>query len=171
MKRIEDLPREDLIKLVYLSSELAIAIDGLWFLSSEQAFGFDRALDMDIQVWKRYAKLSLKRIRKHFELPVEGLDAIKQIMRLDPLWLSIEFDLIEDPPDSLIFQVTNCPSLLAMEKMGRETFTCEAVEKVYLTELCKAIDPRIKVEALKLPPRKNSDDICCKWKFYMDSIS
>ncbi len=170
MKRIEDLPREDLIKLVYLAADLAIAVDGLWFLSAEQAFSFDHALDMDIQVWKRYAKVSIKRIRKHFELPLDGLNTIKEIMLLDPMWLSVDFDLIEDPPDSLIFQVTNCPSLLAMEKMGREMFTCEAVEKVYLTELCKAVDPKIKVEALKLPPRKNPDDICCKWKFYLDDI-
>ncbi len=166
MKRIEDLPKEDLLKLVYLSADLAIAVDGLWFLAAEKAFDFDRALDMDIQVWKKYAKLSIKRIRKHFDIPLDGLNAIKEIIFLDPLWHSIEFDLIEEPADNLIFQVTNCPSLLAMEKMGRETFTCEPVEKAYLTELCKAIDPRIKVKPLKLPPRKNPDEICCRWKFY-----
>ena len=50
MKRIEDLSREDLIKRLRLASELASAVDGLWFLAAEEAEGFDLhivALDGD----------------------------------------------------------------------------------------------------------------------------
>ena len=39
-----------------------------------------------------------------------------------------------------------------MEKMGREQLTCEPVEGAYLEALAAAVDPAIKVQALKLPP-------------------
>jgi hypothetical protein len=29
------------------------------------------------------------------------------------------------------------------------------------------INPKIKVDALKYPPRKNKNDIACKWHFYI----
>ena len=54
-----------------------------------------------------------------------------------------------------------------MEKMGRETLTCDPVEIDYFTELVESIDPRIKVTPLKLPPRQSADDICCQWLFTM----
>ena len=68
MINYEELSKDELIKRAKLTSELAIAIDGLWFLSAEKANGFDKALDMDIEVWERYFSVSIKRIRKYFDI-------------------------------------------------------------------------------------------------------
>ncbi|MBT3310910.1 MAG: hypothetical protein HN737_10770 [Desulfobacterales bacterium] len=168
MINYEELSKDELIKRAKLTSELAIAIDGLWFLSAEKANGFDKALDMDIEVWERYFSVSIKRIRKYFDIKLNGLEGIKEIMRYDPMWDPIGYELIEDSPDSLIFQVHNCPALEGMEKIGREILTCEPVEGAYLKKLAETCDPKLKVKALKLPPRKSPDELCCQWRFFFE---
>ena len=38
------------------------AIDGLWFIAVESRHGFDDALELDLEVWKQYGVVILKRI-------------------------------------------------------------------------------------------------------------
>jgi hypothetical protein len=164
-EKLEDLSREELLKRVRLTAEMSIALDGLWFMAAEMAAGYDKALEMDIHVWQRYVPVSIKRIRKYFDLSASGLEGVKEIMKYDPLWLPINIDFPEDTSRRLVFRVKNCPALEAMERMGRELLTCEPVEGAYLTALAQAVDPRIKLTAMKLPPRRSPDEICCQWLF------
>ena len=167
MQNIRDLSREDLIKYLEFLSGLTMAVDGLWFVAAEKATDFDRALEMDIKVWTWYAPLLVKRIRKNFIVDGTGLEALKQIMGHDPMWWTVDVALTEDTPERLIFEVRDCPALAAMEKMERKRLTCEPVERAYLDALAAAVDPGIKVQALKLPPRKSPGEICCRWAFHV----
>jgi len=166
IQNLEDLSREELIKRVQLNADLAQVVDGLWFIAVEKDSDFNRALDMDIDVWKNYVHVSKKRIQKYFNISSIGLAAVKEFLEYDP-WLEIEIQ--EETPERLVFQITNCPGLEAMEKMGRKMLTCDPVEIEYFTELVGSIDPRIKVTPLKLPPRQSPDDICCKWLFTLEN--
>ncbi len=163
IERIEALSREDLLKRIMLMADLAMAVDGLWFLAVEKADGFDKALAMDVEVWERYARLSVKRIKKHFPIASDPLEAIKDVISYDPLWYWMDFEFVEDDPRRLVFRVNTCPALEAMERMGREVLTCEPVEGAYLAALAETVDRRIRVKPLKLPPRKSPDEVCCSW--------
>lgn len=165
MKALEDLSREELLRRVLLAADLASAIDGLWFLAAERSEGFEKALQMDVEVWERYASVFLKRVRKYFPLPTGGLEGLRQIMLLDPLWLPVEYELIRDRTDRLILEVKGCPFLEAMERMGRSRLTCEPVETAYLTALARSVDPGIRVRPLLLPPRQEPTEVCCRWQF------
>jgi hypothetical protein len=166
MRNIEELSREDLIQYLRFLSELTMAVDGLWFLAAEKATDFDRALEMDVNVWTGYASLLVKRIRKTFSVDGTGLEALKQIMRHDPTWWTAAVALTEDTPQRLVFEVRDCPALVAMEKMKRGQLTCERVERAYFEALAQAVAPEIKVQALKLPPRNSPTEICCRWAFH-----
>jgi Family of unknown function (DUF6125) len=166
VRDLESLSREEAVKYLKFLSGLAIAVDGLWFMAAERAAGYDKALEMDVDVWVGYARVVVKRIRRDFQIQGTGLEALKEIISHDPMWWSMgEFKIIEDSPGRLAFEVRDCPSLMAMEKMGREKLTCEPVEGAYLQALAAAVDPGIKVHALKLPPRKSPDEVCCRWAF------
>jgi hypothetical protein len=165
MEGIESLSREELLQRLRLAADLASAIDGLWFLAAERSEGFEKALRMDVEVWERYASVFLKRVRKYFPLPSGGLEGLRQIMLLDPLWLPVEYELIRDRADQLILEVKRCPFLEAMERMGRTTLTCEPVETAYLTALARAVDSGIRVRPLLLPPRQEPAQVCCRWQF------
>ena len=165
MQKLEDLSKEELIKRLRLAVDLAIAVDGLWFLAAEEAQEFESAPAMDVKVWERYAPLSVKRIRKRFNLLSKGLEAIKEVMGYDPFYSPMKFEFNQDGPDRLILQVNSCPGLETQERMGREIMTCEAMEIAYMTKLAETIDPKIQVKPLKLPPRSSPDEICCSWLF------
>ena len=167
MQNIRDLSRDDLIKYLEFLSGLTMAVDGLWFVAAEKATDFDRALEMDVNVWTWYAPLLVKRIRKNFTIDGTGLAALKQIMSHDPMWWTVDVVLTEDTPERLVLEVRDCPALAAMEKMERKQLTCEPVERAYLEALAAAVDPGIKVQALKLPPRKSPGEMCCRWAFHV----
>jgi hypothetical protein len=168
MENFENLSREDLIKYLEFLSGLTMAVDGLWFVAAEKATDFDRALEMDTNVWSWYAPLLVKRIRRNFPVDGTGLEALKQIIRHDPMWWTVDVAITEDTPRWLVFEVRDCPALVAMEKMNRKRLTCEPVEQAYLKALAAAVDPDIKVEVLKLPPRTSPTEICCSWAFHVE---
>jgi hypothetical protein len=169
MRDLDNLTREEAIHYLKFLSGLAIAVDGLWFMAVEKATDYDKALEMDVEVWTGYARVVVKRIRKNFQIHGTGLQALKEIVHHDPMWWSMgELRIVEDTPTRLVFEVVDCPSLLAMEKMGREKLTCEPVEGAYLEALAAAVDPDIHVEALQLPPRKSPDEVCCRWAFRLE---
>ncbi len=165
MQNLDNLSHDQLVKYAKFLSSLAFAVDGLWFMAAEKATNFDEALAMDINVWTWYAPLLVKRIRKNFQIKGCGLTALKEIIRHDPMWWSMEAKITEDTPLRLVFEVRDCPALIAMEKMKREQLTCEPVERAYLEALAAAVDPIIRVEPRKLPPRQSADEICCRWAF------
>lgn len=166
IQNLEDLSKAELIKRVQLNAELAQVVDGLWFIAVEKDSDYDKALDLDIDVWKNYVHVMKKRVQKYFNVTSTGLAAVKDLLEYDP-WLEIE--VLEETPERLSIQVVRCPGLEAMEKMGREMLTCDPVEIIYLTELVESIDLRIKVIPIKLPPRLSPDDICCKWLFTLEN--
>lgn len=43
------------------------SVDGLWFLMVEKEFGFEKALEIDNEVWKVFSKTQIRKIRSFFE--------------------------------------------------------------------------------------------------------
>ena len=168
MQDLESLSREELIKKLKLAMEVSTAVDGIWFMSAEEENGFDKALELDIRVWERYPKVLKKRLGKYYELKKEGLEGIREMIELDPMMIPIDFEFTQPDESSLIFKVIKCPALEAMERIGRKNYTCEPVETAFLKNMAKLFDERIQVMALRLPPRKKPNDVCCEWLFTLD---
>ena len=67
IQNIEELSREELIKRVQLNAELAQVVDGLWFIAVEKDSDYNKALDLDIDVWKNYVHVMIKTGTKIFQ--------------------------------------------------------------------------------------------------------
>ena len=165
----EDLSTEEIVKKLQLAAELATALDGLWFLAAEKAMDFGKALDMDVDVWAKYASVSVRRMRKYFNLSENGLEAVKEVIEYDPIcWGPMDFEFGGDPPQQMVFQVNRCRILEGQERMGRKIFTCVPVVTAYFSKLAETLDPKIRFKPLKLPPRQSPDEICCSWLFSLE---
>jgi len=73
-------------------------------------------------------------------------------------------------PNHFISTVTKCPYLEAAEDMGIPEFIrplCEVVEP-YLMPFYYQNHPKLKITPLKLPPRKDKSEICCKLEFKIE---
>ncbi len=90
------------------------AIDGLWFLSVENHLDFDTALKIDLDVWKNYGIIILKRMGKMAGRPLgkgELIDLptvkffLETLSKIDGTEYASEF--LDD--STLEFKVHRCP--------------------------------------------------------------
>jgi len=81
-------------KIRYLKRSYS-AVDGLWFMKVEDSFDFDKALEIDNEVWKVVPKIQARFLKSILEVD-EGLEALEQCfsekLRLD----DIEFEAKRD---------------------------------------------------------------------------
>ncbi|UCE59816.1 MAG: hypothetical protein JSU63_20530 [Phycisphaerales bacterium] len=86
MEHLEDLSREELLKLIDVHAKNWLAHDGCWFLAAEEKYGFEAAIELDTRAVGLFSQAEAKRIVKAFEIPENGgLDALTKGPALPPL--------------------------------------------------------------------------------------
>ena len=93
--------------------------DGLWFIKVEESLGFDKALDLDDEVWKILPKIQARMLKTMGNLG-NGLDALRECVTTRLTLDGFAFEIEEDPAgNSLQVRVTDCPWHNLMVKSGR----------------------------------------------------
>ena len=83
MSLIDQLDREELSSLTRAYAFSWLAHDGCWFLAAEDAYGMDRAIDLDRESWRRFGPIEATRIARCRNLPPDGgLDALQEALSL-----------------------------------------------------------------------------------------
>ena len=176
----------------YLQNSYA-KVDGLWFLKIEEQFGFEKALDIDLEVWKvmpkiqaRYLKSvpGIKEIADSFDMFFECL---KIKMKLDNFKIravrskqdtrnkikdskksaNLGSDLKEN--NVITITVNNCPWHNLMIKSGRENLSERIGSAICWNEysiFASEFDKNIKFE---LGERICKGSTCCKFIFTKES--
>ena len=177
----------------YLQNSYA-KVDGLWFLKIEEQFGFEKALDIDAEVWKvmpkiqaRYLKTvpEIKEIADSFDMFFECLE-IK--MKLDNFITktaqsrqntknkikdckkkSANHSSTLEENNVITITINNCPWHNLMIKSGRENLSEKIGSVICRNEysiFASEFDKNIKFE---LGERICKDSVCCKFVFTKDS--
>ena len=109
------------------------AVDGLWFVMVEDAHGFDRALELDREVWAVMPKIQARRARELLEL--HG-DAPVDLARCIGLKFSADSQNAEISHDAhgVRVRLTACMWLDAMRRSGREHLASRVGEVICNTE-------------------------------------
>ena len=162
---LEKMSKEELIAMVKAHSRLFLALDGFWFLAVEEAYGYDAALEVDLDVWNKYFPYEAKYLRKKLDLKKEGIPGIVEVLKncaFAPAMSKVVVSEASEERGDIGYY--DCPSLLAMEKAGRDQFTCNAGECLF-DNFAKSIDPAVKCRMIGGPPRKSPEDVSCRWEF------
>jgi hypothetical protein len=120
------------------------AVDGLWFMKVEEKHGFDRALDVDNEVWKVMPKIQARMLKSMLKLK-HGPDAL-----LKGLETKLELDgfkfKTEKTENSFRITISDCPWHNLMTKSGREklsaavgTTICNTEYQVWVSELAETM--------------------------------
>ena len=81
-KAIEQLSKEDLLKLIDIYSKNWLAMDGVWFQSVENKFGMDEAIFHDENAWRVFTVVEANRIKEFLGLPKQaGLEGLKKALQ------------------------------------------------------------------------------------------
>ena len=82
-REIEELSKEDLLRLIEIYSKNWLAMDGVWFQSIERKLGMDEAIEHDRNAWRRFTEIEAKRIKRFLKLPERsGIEGLKKALSL-----------------------------------------------------------------------------------------
>ncbi len=167
MDWIEELSREDLIKLVRVYAKNWLAHDGCWFLAAEERDGLEAAMELDARSWERFAPAEARRIMKEFSIPANGgLEALKKALQLR-LYAAINSQEITTPDENtLVFRMLECRVQKTRKEKGLPEFPCKPVGMVEFTTFAGAVDRRIHTRCITCPPDPVGD-CYCSWEFTM----
>ena len=109
------------------------AVDGLWFLTVEEAAGFDKALEMDRRVWEALAKIQARKAR---ELTGSIGNTAEELVRCFSLKLAADGHRFESSvrPGEVRFIIRQCPWLKLMQGSDREHLAREVAQAICPTE-------------------------------------
>jgi len=143
------------------------AIDGLWFMASESKLGFEAALELDMEVWKNYGMVMLKRVAKAMGLTInpedppdlETLGALMEAL-CDIDGTECRTTVID--ADNAVLTVPRCSWWDNLTRAGRQDIIpCEEVDNNTFIWWMKTIDPSLELEITHSLPR---GDDRCEWK-------
>lgn len=99
------------------------AVDGLWFVKSEDKFDFNTALELDREVWEVMPKIQARFLKKKLSLG-EGLEALGLCLSRKLELDGFEFQVQKEEKDGMFaglgFLVTTCPWHDILIKSKRE---------------------------------------------------
>lgn len=165
MKSIENLSREDLLKLIKVYAKNWLAHDGCWFLTAEDKYDLDTAIELDKKSWERFAVTEARRIMNEFDIPQNGgLKALEKafMFRLYAAINKQEIEWIDE--NKIIFKMTECRVQKTRHDKNLPPFPCKQVGIVEFTNFAKTVDPRISVSCISCPPDPVKD-FYCGWEF------
>ena len=98
-----------------------LSVDGLWFMKIEEDADFEKALKLDIAVWKVPPKIEARAIQELLGLGT-GIDELRKALEFKLSAELFRFDLSQVTRKSFILEVHGCPWVQHIKKAGREHF-------------------------------------------------
>jgi len=161
-----DYPQISMEKLVELCSRSSYTLDGLWFTLLEERYGLDVALDIDIEVWRRFGLIHARRLLKTLALEVDSpLQTIVGILQVDPILLIYRPQIVALTDSKAVFRCTDCPPQKARVRDGKGEFPCKPVGIAWFGSYAEAVDPSLKLSCLACPPDAHPQQYWCEWQF------
>jgi hypothetical protein len=159
------MPKID-TKTVQLFRSALTAIDGLWFMEVEKKHGFDDALQVDIDVWKRYGAIMLNRIKKALSIEDNTLESFLKIFRLLSEIDGTKFKIVKQASNEAVLEIILCPWWENLKRSKRETLVrCDAVDRAIYPDWIKAFNPAYELLLTKsLPEGHRACELVIKQK-------
>ena len=159
----DQIPQE---KLLEFCSRSLYTLDGLWFVTLEEKYGFETALEVDTEVWSRLCLIQAKRVKEFFAIDEDNpLQTVMSIMELDPLLKVFQPKMVELTDNRVVFRFLDCPPQKARLRDGRPELPCRKLSMVIYQAYADVVDPRIKLKCIHCPPDPHPPEYWCEWQF------
>lgn len=165
-EELQNLSKEELIGYIEDLSKNWLAIDGTWFQAVEKEYGLEKAMEIDIEQWKRFTVIEAKRIMKRFNISEDGgIPALVKALKFR-VYANINVqETVEITKKRCVFRMNNCRVQYARKQRGLPDFPCKPVGLVEYGLFAKTIDPRIKTKCIACPPGEHPEEFYCAWEF------
>jgi hypothetical protein len=169
-----DLSKKQLVTWFLGSHEYLLQCIEAWATQVIVRYGLDTMFDIQYTLWGDIVLPGTKKLKAEY-LGITG-DTVEDWMKdlqIDATALpgkafDLSFEMPE--PDVGIMTFNRCVAVDQWEAMGRPDIlekNCHSTCPKSMIVTTKMYNPNMKVEILAIPPRKDPDDVCCKWRFSM----
>ncbi len=166
-KIIQNIPKEILPDFIFMHLRNLWAVDGLYYLGIEDAFGTEAATEIDRKVWEVMGKIEARRIKKLCNIQKNDITALIKALRFSGWALDLEDKEIEIKPNKAILRNIRCRVQNTRKQKGLVEFACKPVRWGYLKSFAKEINPNIRVNCTLCPPDKHPENLWCEWEFIL----
>ncbi len=165
-KPLMEMPREKIVALLTDTSINWLANDGIWFQAVESKYGMFDAKRCNDSCWTRFSPFEAWSIKRFLQLPEKpGLEGLKQALQLRMYARINVQSIIDESPNSIIFQMNDCRVQTARKRQGLEDYPCKSAGLVEYSSFARSIDSRIKTECIGCPPDVHPENWFCAWRF------
>jgi len=141
----KELPVQDHKLVADYLRKCFVSVDGLWFMKIEEDGDFEKALEIDIAVWKVLPKIEARTIKELLSLG-HGLEALHTALDFKLQAELYSHSLSPVHEDAFTLDVNDCPWVKHIKKAGRAHFIeriaasiCPAEYGVFTAEFGKSI--------------------------------
>lgn len=165
-KALLDMSTNEMKQLMDNISLNWLANDGVWFQAVESELGMFDAKRCNDSCWVRFSPFEAHSIKQFWGLPDNaGLEGLKAALHFR-IYAGINVQsIIDESPQSIIFQMNDCRVQSARKKKGMEDYPCKSAGVVEYRTFASTIDPRIVTECVGCPPDAHPDEWFCAWRF------
>jgi hypothetical protein len=163
------MPEEELTELIENLGVNWLAGDGVWFQSVESEYGMLDAKRCNDSCWAWFSPFEAWSVKRLLNLPEQpGIEGLKQALQLRMYAKINTQSIIDESPNSILFQMNNCRVQAARKSKGMDDYPCKSAGLVEYTNFARAIDSRIKTECIGCPPDKHPEEWFCAWRFSIE---
>ena len=106
-----------------------VSVDGLWFMKAEEDADFEKALELDIAVWKVLPKIEARTVKELLGLD-DGMESLQKAFEFKLTAEDSSFELSSTGLDALTLEVRDCTWVAHIKKAGREQFLGRISESI-----------------------------------------
>jgi hypothetical protein len=163
------LPKEKLTALIEGLSVNWLAGDGIWFQAVESKYGMLDAKRCNDSCWAWFSPFEAWSAKRMLDLPERaGIEGLKKALALRLYAHINEQSVIDEGPDTILFQMNNCRVQAARKKKGMDDYPCKSAGLVEYSSFARAIDKDITTECVGCPPDEHPDEWFCAWRFRLE---
>jgi hypothetical protein len=163
---LRQLSKDELINLLEDAAKNWLAHDGLWFLTVEDKFDMETAIELDRCAWEQFTVIEAKRIMRRLGVePGGGIPVLKQALQRRLYAYINEQEIIDLDERTIIFRMSECRVQTTRQRKGLPDFPCKPVGLVEYANFAHTIDPRFSTRCIACPPDAHPDEYWCAWEF------
>ena len=164
-KLLLNIPKEKIPEYIFLHLRDLWAVDGLYYLGIEEAFGTSAATEIDQKVWEVMGKIEARRLKEFFNIQGDDIASLVKALEYSSWALDLEDKKIIIENDRAIIRNINCRVQNTRLKKCLTEFGCKPVRWGFLKSFAKEFNPHIEVQCNICPPDKQPDELWCEWEF------
>ncbi len=169
-----DFSKEQLVRLLEAWWKIGLRIDTWWHEIVSEKLGEKLSRDCDTEMWVRIAPEEIAFMRGALNVTENDVASFWKVMQNDLGFPQGLFDVTWDLKNNNHGTITvhRCGGYDSrLDAKGEEYchWMCEVLETAAFAGYTAAFNPDIKVDCLKLPPKKNDAEPACQWEFTLDN--